>query len=204
MGGNDDNNSGDSGDSSTIQNAILGGAISGGLGLLFFFLKLYISYLSNKRLKRALDGQDIQDKSLREFQRDCVKPVLMRFFDDLRTTQCLGYRNERLTLEYRRAMETLMARLSDDGVQVDFTKLVPSQQVLLLNTVSSALSLFLAKKQSRWASYYCRCRPEVMPHEIWTQMPHLLDHVMRELPRSLKGNSVDLSSKISSSFSVIV
>lgn len=152
--------------SNTVQNAIIGGAVSGGLGLIFLFLKIYLTQRATKNLYKLLN-QDASDteKKHTAFYKDVVLPIATKVFDRIDTTGFLGYRSEKETKAYMAAIEYLVGKLIGLGINLDLRHMSHEKQNRLLSEIARQTKKVVGK------TYHCCTldylysffKPEVTP-----------------------------------------
>jgi hypothetical protein len=169
-----------------VQQAILGGAISGGIGLAFFALRMYLTYLSNRVLQRVLNGEDTLDPKVKDFQKRCIGPFMSKIFERIKTTGFLGYRSTQATLAYRDSIELCLVRLANLGVNIHLDELPAESQLLLKNEVAAAYDLFVGfhgstcSPRDAFRRWY---RADATPHKLYLEAQNIAEHVRRQLPQ---------------------
>lgn len=89
----------------TIRNAIIGGTVSGGIGLGFFALKLYLGYKADqsKKLQANVSTSDTERNVLR---------ITIEIFKRIKTSNFIGYRSDDDTQAYIDVVRTIVNKLA--------------------------------------------------------------------------------------------
>lgn len=152
-----------------VRNAIIGGVVSGVVGLGFFAVKAYLERRAAKSLKQVLEGgQTEMEKRLISFQREVIRPVADKVFTYIKTTNLIGFRSEKETRSYVAAIETLLGKLADLGVNLNLQTLQAAQQNRLFTEIAKQTRLQLVPNYG-----FCSCayfasffKPEISPQQI--------------------------------------
>jgi len=180
----------------TVQNAIIGGSISGGVGLLFFMIKFIISRRAAKYLDEQLDEEEDRlsttNQKRKAFIRDCVKPITIKIFEALDLSYIFGYRSHRMTKNYVSAIETMIGHLKAENVNLELIDMEPSEQLVLFNTIREEMVRQFSSQRYSWCScqFYKRVAtlfiPEVKHHVMFDQSVSLAKNIAEKLPPRFK------------------
>lgn len=155
--------------SNPVSNAIIGAVVSGVVGLFFLALKLYLERKATRSLHNALEGGKSEtEKRLISYQKEVIKPIANKVFDRIKTTKFLGYRSDKVTKEYVAAIESIVSKLSDLGVDLDLEKMSTIQQNKLLNEIAKQTRLQVVADYSCCScAYVCSFfKPEATPQQL--------------------------------------
>ena len=100
-----------SGLSEIIKNAVIGAAVSGVVGLLFFALRYRHSLSLQRNARPMIDGEE-QDT----YSDALLLPIAREIFSRIKITGCLGYIGKRQYNEYVGAVSVIVAALETKGV----------------------------------------------------------------------------------------
>ena len=106
---NSDSNSNSSPDN-TVRNSIIGGTISGGMGLFFFLLKIYLEKKANEYINNQTQKDDFREK--------VVIPIAKEISSQIKISGFLGYVSEDTTRAYVSAIIEIIHELQKRGVDV--------------------------------------------------------------------------------------
>ena len=177
-----------SGSDNTVQNAILGGAISGGIGIMFFLIRFYLNFRANQRLQQILNANSMLSISQQKFMKEAVKPITIKILECVSTTSLLGYRSERATRQYVEAIEICIAKMASLGLNLDLPNLEPWQYLLLINRITCLYSKYLGRHEgscsySKWRSYVL---PDSSPRQFREYSDVIADQVYQSVLQDLQ------------------
>lgn len=187
----------------TVRNSIIGGVVSGVVGLAFLIIKLYLTRRATKSLQEAIEGGESDtQKRQTTYQKEVIQPIASKVFDRIKTTGFLGYRSDEDTKNYVSAIETIVGKLSDLGVDLDFSKMSLIQQGKLLNEIAKQLRKQVVAEKSlcSMATIYGFFKPEVTPQQIEEKAGTIAEAVQKEMrggtssaPHSSSESEVELA-----------
>jgi hypothetical protein len=105
------NNPSNSSISDIIKNAVIGAAVSGVMGLLFFALRYKHSLSLQRNARPIIDGEE-QDT----YSDSLLLPIAREIFSRIKITGCLGYIGKRQYNEYVGAVSVVVAALETKGL----------------------------------------------------------------------------------------
>ena len=97
--------------SDVIKNAVIGAAISGVMGLVFFALRYRHSLSLQRNVRPTLDGEEKVT-----YSDTLLLPIAREIFSRIEVTGCLGYIGKRLYNEYVGAVSVIVAALETRSV----------------------------------------------------------------------------------------
>ncbi len=107
----DDSTPSNSSLSETLKNAVIGAAVSGVIGLLFFALRYRHSLSLQRNARPIIDGEE-QDT----YPDTLLLPIAREIFSRIKITGCLGYIGKRQYNEYVGAVSVVVAALETQGI----------------------------------------------------------------------------------------
>lgn len=177
--------------SNSIRNTIIGSVVSGIIGLGFLAVRYGINYYVNKRMKQAFEKGETQiEKERAEFFKDVIEPTAKKIFDAIKTTSLMGYRSESDTKAYIAAIERLITRLEELGVELDMRKLSPQRQTRLFNEIVRQTKRVLVPKRSFCSTaYVCSFfKSDVNPLQFDTKVDEIAQAVFENLSSQILVN----------------
>ncbi|AYV86650.1 MAG: hypothetical protein Sylvanvirus5_18 [Sylvanvirus sp.] len=158
----------DAGNQDFVQKAIIGGCISGGIGLLFFLIKFVLDFTARRHLEHLLDQSVGNDSQFKEYMKSVVKPTTLKVLDHIKTTGFLGWRSDRNTKAYVKSIETVISTIHELGVNTDLLRLKDHQKLMLFNILVQAFETSLGRRDvccscSRLKSWI---RPDATPQQF--------------------------------------
>lgn len=152
-----------------VRNSIIGGSVSGGIGLLFLALKLYVTKRTSKNLQKTLQGGESEiEKEQAAYKRDVVTPIATKVFDQIDTTGFMGYRNEKDAKAYILAVEKIISELDKVGVDINLKNMKIVQRAELINEIAKQTQKFVVHKPRccSMEKLYSFFKPEATPQQI--------------------------------------
>lgn len=185
--------SGDSSsNSSTVRNSIIGGVVSGVIGLAFLALKLFLTYRATNSLQKILAGEESDtEKKQADYYKEVIRPIVNKVFERMKTTSFLGYRSEKDTKAYISAIETIIGKLIKLGVDLNLKQMEPSQQNIVLNEIAKQIrkQVVLAHSYCSKATLYGFFKPEATPQQIEDKVDIIAEDIQKELNHSKQSAS---------------
>lgn len=165
--------------SNTVRNAIIGGAVSGVMGLMLLALKLTISYRVNRQLNKALE-----ESGRNKF----IRPIAIKIFDRIRTTGFFGYRSEKQTKNFITAIEQVVRHLVDSGVDLNVSL---EKQTRIFNEIARQTKHILVAEHSYCSiGYLCSFfKPETTSKQISINATDIANAVVLALKKGKKKSS---------------
>lgn len=186
-------------ENNTVRNAIIGGIVSGVIGLLFLLLKLYLTHRAAKNLRKVLEGSATEiEKEQMAFHNDVVRPIVNKILERLDTAGCLGYRSEQQAKAYVASIEAIIGKLANKKVDIDLKSMSQIKRSQLLNEIAKQTKKFTVAKQPCCSmTRFCNLfRPQVTPEQIEDQANKIAAAVHKslkkemELEMEISGNAV--------------
>lgn len=143
--------------------------MSGVVGLGFFALKVCLERRAAKSLHNALEGGKSEtERRLITYQKEVIKPIANKVFDRIKTTWFLGYRSDKDTKAYVSAIESIVGKLADLGVNLDLSQMNAIQQNKLLNEIAKQTRLQVVPDYSCCSFTYLGSffKPEATPQQL--------------------------------------
>lgn len=178
----------------TVHNAIIGGAVSGAIGILFLVTKLAISYKANQYLNRVLNTYGADEEKEQKFQQKVISPLVKKIFDEIKTTGFMGYRSEQSTKDYVTAIEHIVGYLGDHNINLNLETLSPKRQIRIFNEITRQVREILIPEYDRCSTaYLCRFfKAEVSPQQIEDHAKEIAGATVMALRTNNKSNSKDI------------
>jgi len=151
----------------TVRNAIIGGTVSGGIGLGFFALRYGITHYGENSFQNHLNKRSsTATGELSKFYRNIIEPLAKQVFSEIKTTKILGYRSERDTIEFIAAIENIVIALGRKGVE-----LAPKEEhekLRTINELARQTKKVLVPPRSCLSTAYCKSfyRQDVTPEQM--------------------------------------
>lgn len=177
------------GNDSTVRNAIIGGTVSGGIGLLFFLAKIIMSRMAARNLKRILTtGQTEVEKQQIEFYKEITRPIAVKIFTLISTTGCFGYRTDKETRLYIAAIESIIGKLADLGIDLNFKEIDPAKRTALITEIAKQTKKLTVPDRSlcSLATIGSFFKPDATPDQIDEQAEAIAIAVNAELGDTFK------------------
>lgn len=184
----------------TVRNAIIGATVSGGIGLFFLGLKLYLTRRAAKSLQKALEG-DASDteKQLATYHKEVIRPIANKVFGLISTSGFLGYRSEQETMAYIAAIEAIVTRLGDLGVDLNLKEMGASKQNALINEIARQTRKHVVKSSSfcSTTTVLLFFKAEATPQQIEEQAGAIAAAVAAVMGISIKHNKSQSGTPVS-------
>ena len=153
----------------TVRNAIIGGIVSGIVGLGFFALKFWLDYKGRQYLEVALEKQEGTGKDQAEFYKNVIRPIAKKILARVRLSSGFtSYISDETTQKALEAITSLVHAIQKQGVEVDLRKLNALEQHRLLDVIARKTRQILVPEVS-----CCSCVnlsrfffPEIKPQQI--------------------------------------
>ncbi len=151
-------------DYTTIQKAIIGACISGGMGIGFALVQICLKRIANRKLLQAL-GEGAND-----YDQNVVRPVAQEIAAQVKIT---GFLNATTNIRMRRfksAVRSLLGALSAKGVDLDFKKMRAPERDALINEIGNQTYRWV-KSQRRGCTACCPgfssfFKPQILPENL--------------------------------------
>lgn len=169
-----------------IRNGIIGGAVSGGIGLLFLALKLCLTRRATTSLKKALEegGESELEKVQAVYYKEVLRPIANRVFEKINTTYVLGYRSDKTAIAYVEAVEKIILDLSRLGINLlEVNQMEPIERIALTNEIAKQARKIVVPKRGfcSAAKFYSFFKPEATPEQIENQSQRIARAVQSAL-----------------------
>jgi hypothetical protein len=172
-------------ESVVIDNALIGGLISGGVGLVFFGLKFYLDYVVKKRFKKTMENSEALDPESAEFHCTVIIPVAERIFSVVSISGICSNTSEEKMSEYKNAVIHLVNELRNAGVNVDLNSMDKLEQSNFLSVVARQTKSYVVPKvdfcsTQNFARFFIS---HASPNDIWDKTPEIVEAVRLDLER---------------------
>ena len=154
---------GDSG-YTTIQKAIIGACISGGMGIGFALIQICLKRVANRKLLQAL-GEGTND-----YDQNVVRPVAQEIAGRVKITGFLNATTNIRMRSFKSAVRSLLGALSAKGVDLDFKRMRPPEQDALINEIGNQTYRWVKSKRRGctaccpgFSSFF---KPQILPGEF--------------------------------------
>jgi hypothetical protein len=154
---------GDSG-YTTIQKAIIGASISGGMGIGFALVQICLKRLANRKLLQALgEGKDDYDLNV-------VRPVAQEIASRIKITGFLNATTNIRMRGFKSAVRSLLSELSAKGVNLNFNEMKAVEKDALINEIGNQTYRWV-KSQRRGCAACCPgfaafFKPQITPENL--------------------------------------
>jgi len=133
--------------SARVRRNIILGIASGVVGLMFLVAKLGISFVANKRMKKALDGGDgavaLQQKA---FRKNVLNPIAKAVFNKLKVKGVLGYMGAQKSIDYAAGVVQVIRECEQAGVNMDLVSMSSAEQQATINAIAAQCKQALGKE----------------------------------------------------------
>lgn len=153
----------------TVRNAIIGGSISGGIGLLFLFLKLYLTAKATVNMQKTLQGGKTEiEKEQETYYKEIIRPIANKIFEHIDTSGFLGYQSEKEIRSFLDAIELVVEKIKHKGISLDLKSMQPLERNILLKIIAEQTKNQVVKKQRlcSTATLLSFFKPETTPLQI--------------------------------------
>ncbi len=159
--------------SNPIRDGIIGGAVSGGVGLLFLLLRIYLEKKANEYINK--------EKRSDKFRIEIVIPIAQAVLSQVKISGFLGYINEETTSAYVTAIIEVIVALQRKGI--DFQKQMSGDpdRTRLMNQITRQIRLCILAEQSCCSSVKRYCFAEVTPQQIEDNADLIAEAVIKKL-----------------------
>lgn len=166
---------------SIIRNSIIGSCVSGFIGLCFLFLKHYFNRKAKQNLQITLESNASQlEREQAIYRKEIIQVITNKVFKRIDTLGFFGYRNEQDSKIYLAAIESIVGKLSQLGMDVDLKNMHPSRRNILVNEIARQAQRQVRKSDSGCFRCYCRFfRAETSPQEFEDQIDPIVNAVYR-------------------------
>ena len=158
-GGNTGSNGNGTSDDSTIRNSIVGGVVSGVVGLFFLGVKLYNTKKAEEHMSKETD----------DYRKKVIVPIAKEIAANVKITGFMGYISEDKNREYLDAVVALVRQMDQKGIAVS--------EIIGKDGLERISLLREIVRQTRWVllgeDHCCSCRScasifcaEVTPRQI--------------------------------------
>ncbi len=151
-----------SGYSSAIRNAIIGGAISGLMGLLFLALQMVVKRRAEKYFEQAtIDADGGAAKEHADFHKNVVSPITKRILERVTIAGITGYVSQDTARDTVSAIIVIIHELERQGIKMEnLGELTKTQRTLLIDLVARQTRHVLAPdvrccSATRFARFFC-------------------------------------------------
>ncbi len=171
---------GDSG-YTTIQKAIIGASISGGMGIGFALVQICLKRLANRKLLQAL-GEGAND-----YDQNVVRPVAQEIAGRMKITGFLNATTNIRMRSFKSAVRSLLGALSAKGVDLDFKKMRAPERDALINEIGDQTYRWV-KSQRRGCTACCPgfssfFKPQILPENLQDAADEIASNVILALQR---------------------
>ena len=156
---------------SYLQKTIISAAVSGGVGLSFYLLKLALKRAADRKLLDSLK----QNKD--DFDVNVVRPIAEAISKRVKITGFSGISENTLD-EFKGAVRTLIAELESRGVEIHLEKLEPSKRDALINEIATQTKLYLKDKRSYGKALCSFLTAEASPEDIRKAAPAIAEQIV--------------------------
>ena len=154
-----------------LQKALISAGVSGGVGVGFYLFKLCLKRAADKKLIESLQhGQD-------DFDRDVVKPIAQAISRRVKITSFSGI-SENTLEEFKGAVRTLIAELSQRGINFEFDKIKADKRDELINEIATQTRLYLSEKRSCGKALCSFFGAEASPEDIRKAAPNIAQRIV--------------------------
>jgi hypothetical protein len=156
---------------SYLQKTIISAAVSGGVGLSFYLLKLGLKRAADRKLLDSLkQNQD-------EFDVNVVRPIAEAISKRVKITGFSGISENTLD-EFKGAVRTLIAELESRDIEIHLEKLEPSKRDALINEIATQTKLYLKDKRSYGKAFCSFFAAEASPEDIRKAAPSIAEQIV--------------------------
>lgn len=175
-----------------VRNAIIGGTVSGGIGLIFLGLKLCLTRRAAISLQKAIaGGESDTEKRQAALHKEVIRPIANKVFERINTSGFLGYRSESDARAYIAAIETIIGKLTDLGVDLNLSDMGALQQNKLLNEIAKQTRKCVVPKHDFCSllTIYNFFKAEATPQQIEDKADEIAQAVQQSLSSNLNKGS---------------
>ena len=167
---------------STIQKAIIGASISGGIGIGFALVQICLKRLANRKLLQAL-GEGAND-----YDQNVVRPVAQEIAGRVKITGFLNATTNIRMRSFKSAVRSLLSALSARGVDLDFKKMRASERDALINEIGNQTYRWVKSKRRGCAAccpgFSSFFKPQIVPENLQDAAGEIADSVVLALSRN--------------------
>jgi hypothetical protein len=176
-------------ENNTIRNALIGAALSGAIGFVFLFLRMFIQRKTQQRFDKAAAEGDGVGKQQADFQKNVIRPIAKRILERIKIAGCMGYVGDQTMKDALSAISGLVHKLEQQGVAVNLPDMGSTQQHRLIDTIARQTRRILVPKRACCSPSRFFC-PEVTPAQIEDKIPVIAAAVKAALQQ--EKNATDL------------
>ena len=163
------------GSDTTVRNSIIGGSISGGMGLFFLLLKIYLE----KKANEYINNQTQKD----EFREKVVIPIAKEVSSQIKIAGFLGYVSEDTTRAYVTAIIEIIHQLQNRGIDVKAQMAGDPARTRLLNQITRQTRLCILGESAccssaTFSNFFC---PEITPEQIESKASVIAEEIKKKL-----------------------
>jgi hypothetical protein len=171
---------GDSG-YTTIQKAIIGASISGGMGMGFALVQICLKRLANRKLLQAL-GEGKNDYDL-----NVVRPVAQEIASRIKITGFLNATTNIRMRGFKSAVRSLLSELSAKGVNLNLSEMEAQDKDALINEIGNQTYRWV-KSQRRGCAACCPgfaafFKPQITPENLQDAASEIANNVVIALQK---------------------
>ncbi len=167
---------------STIQKAIIGASISGGMGIGFALVQICLKRVANRKLLQAL-GEGAND-----YDQNVVRPVAQEIASRVKITGFLNATTNIRMRSFKSAVRSLLSALSARGVDLDFKKMRAPERDALINEIGNQTYRWVKSKRRGctaccpgFSSFF---KPQIVPENLQDAAGEIADNVVQALSRN--------------------
>jgi hypothetical protein len=176
----------------TALDKFVGGIVSGLVGLAFFAIKYRISYLTNKKLQKALEASqtDLENKQ-QDYDNKVIKPIGTVITDHLKITAPFEKISTKKVKSFMSSVHAIVSEMNILGIQYQY--LNEAERQIVHSTIIRELKEAANPNDSNCCSYLLRCgffKPDIEPQLIEQNAKAVAITINRALNRSKLNASV--------------
>ena len=142
----------------------MGSVVSGTIGLLFLILRIGLQRAANKKLEDALGDNH-------EYEVKVVRPLARAVAQRLKITGFMSYTTNREMLAFKDVDKTLLAALSDRGINLEDTQMSELKRNQLINEIATQTKEYFLPSGRDCCTKSCQSfgsffKAEVTPQQI--------------------------------------
>jgi hypothetical protein len=150
---------GTGGSNDTVRNSVIGGVLSGAVGLIFFGVKFYLQRKAQDYLSKVTD----------KHKQEVIVPIAKEMAANVKVAGCMGYISENTSRDFLSSIFILVRNLENNGISVSQVMgKKDSERSHLLHEIVYQTRLVLFGKEESCNSRTCTslCCAEATPQDI--------------------------------------
>ncbi len=180
-------------ETNTVQNAIITGSITGFMGLVLFFLRLYIEKRQKGKLNNMLSNWASKtEQEDMQWKLNTFEPIVKYFFNTFKTAGFTGYRSEADTKAYIEGIALIVTFL-DKKRKVDLSPYSPLERDVFKQLIMEKIKRRLVPPDFSSA---CSCKPHFTPQDLKDNAEKIaekIEQALEEGNESSKSNTRKIS-----------